>query len=374
MRKAVLNTSSAAAPFILFIAMGRRAAGWELQSFRAALGRQDHPLPLLFRGLLANKATTTWLYDAAARAWHADRVDFNSQWVQEAAAYAWHAERGSLDTGGTPDLGGNLYTAWTGPALGFLHLEKCAGSAAMAWLTRHFHPEQINPDPWRDRPPNLLWRAPGGLLNDTARYPLVWGHYDLPTLRRLAPERFLFTLLREPRARLLSLYRFWRSVDPAQVDLQISFSVALAHRLSLLDFLDCDDPMLIDLTDNLYVRRLTGLYATGAAADPLAATPEEAFSAASRALALLSFVGITERLDASLGRLARRLSVPAPLPGGRANVAAKNHADPSGWFRASQAIDRSPAVEAALERRTRLDSALYAEALARFENIDPEAG
>ena len=85
----------------------------------------------------------------------------------------------------------------------------------------------------------------------------------MPTFRRFDPDRAVFTVLREPRARLVSLYHYWRSVDPAKIDPEISFAVGCAHRLSLEDFLNVDDPYLTDSIDNIYVRRLTGFYATG---------------------------------------------------------------------------------------------------------------
>jgi hypothetical protein len=253
-----------ATPVVLKYGLGRwlGAAGRALYN----RGRAEHgaALPPVLAGLLA--------------------LPGGGAMLRQAAALAWHQERGTLHPGGPPGLAGDLFTAWTGPAVAFLHMEKSGGSAVMRWLSQQFHPLQINPDQERELPPHLFHRATGALPDDTPRFALVWGHYDLPSLQRLAPGRFTFTILREPCARLLSLYHFWRSVDPGQVDLDRSFAVALAHRLSLEDFLRCDDPLLTDLTDNLYTRRLTGLYATGAAADPLRRAPEAAQAQAARAL------------------------------------------------------------------------------------------
>ncbi len=295
------------------------------------------------------------------------------QMLFHAAAYAWHQERGTLDPAGPPDLGGNIYSAWTGPGLAFLHIEKCGGSAAMRWLGRHFHPEQINPDDHRDLPPHLCHRTPVLLGLNPARFPLVWGHYDLATLRRFAPGHLVFTLLRDPRARLLSLYQFWRSVDPARIDPDLSFSVALAHKLTMEEFFSSDDPMLLDLIDNIYTRRLTGLYATGAATDPLLTAPDQALAQAIHALDTLGFVGITERLDDSMAAFARQLGIAPPAASVRANVTAENAADPSGWFRSIPPAERTPAVEAAINRRTALDRALYARASTSFEKPLPLA-
>ena len=98
--------------------------------------------------------------------------------------------------------------------------------------------------------------------------------------------------------------------------------------------------------------------------DPLAEAPDQAFNTATRVLEGLGFVGITEKFDVSLAALAGRLGIEAPVAGGRANIAEENHTDPSGWFRLSQSVERSSAVDRALQRRTRLDRALYARAFA----------
>ncbi len=279
--------------------------------------------------------------------------------LMEAADVAWHWRDGEM---GPPDLGGNIYTAWTKPGISFLHIEKCGGTAAVRFLSRHFHPQQIFDDERRDLPPHLMFRAPGLSGVDPARTPFIWGHYDLPTLRRFAPAHRVFTVLREPKARVLSLYHFWRSVDPDQFDADESFSVALAHRLTLEEFLACDDPMLVDLIDNLFLRRLTGLYATGADDDPVKAAPEAALARAMAALAGLDFVGITERMDEGMAAFAARLGIAPPAAAVRANVTAENHDDPSGWFRRVERPALSAAATAALERRTWLDALIYEKA------------
>jgi hypothetical protein len=283
--------------------------------------------------------------------------------LMEAADVAWHWRDGET---GPPDLGGNIYTAWTKPGISFLHIEKCGGVAAVRFLSRHFHPRQIFEDDRRDLPPHLMFRAPQLSGVDPAQTPFIWGHYDLPTLRRFAPAHCVFTVLREPKARVLSLYHFWRSVDPDQFDPDESFSVALAHRLTLEEFLECDDPMLVDLIDNLFLRRLTGLYATGAAADPVKANPEAALAQAMAALDGLDFVGLTERMDESMAAFAAQLGIDPPAAAVRANVTAENHDDPSGWFRKVARPALSNAATAALERRTSLDAVIYEKVSASF--------
>jgi hypothetical protein len=62
--------------------------------------------------------------------------------------------------------------------------------------------------------------------------------------------------------------------------------------------------MLRDYIDNCYVRRLTGLYATGAAADRLAVDPDAALGQALAALDRLACIGIAEQFGDSLRLMA----------------------------------------------------------------------
>ncbi len=340
-----------AAPFVLRLTLGRRARAAERGSFGRGFVDSGVQMPPLLRGLLA--------------------IPRGRAMLRHAATYAWHwrrAQQSGMDFMGPSDLAGNLFTAWTGPKLSFLHVEKSAGTAIVSWLSAKFHPEQIDPDPFRDLPPHLFARAPALALARNARYPLVWGHYDVPTLRRLDAARLVFTVLREPCARLTSLYYFWHAVDPAKIDPEISFAVGYAHRLSFEEFLDCDDPTLTDSIDNVYVRRLTGLYATGAASDPLRDNPQWALREAIMALDSLAFVGISEHLDETAARLAALLGIAPPAAALSVNVTAENHADPSGWYRPVARAPLSEKAVAGLARRTGLDNALYAYACKKFDN------
>jgi hypothetical protein len=336
-----------AAPVLLRLSVGRVPEAAQRAAFLHGFASDPLKMPPVLRGMLAMPGGRAML--------------------KHAAAYAWHKERGSLMDGATPALSGNIYTAWTGPGLSFLHIEKCAGTAVMQYLADSFHPLQVYPDDHRDLPPHLMERRPALLGLTPAQFPLIWGHYDVPTLRRFAPNHFVFALFREPCARLLSLYHFWRSVDPAAIDPELSFSVSLAHRLSLEDFLACDDPMLVDLIDNLYVRRLTGMYATGEAEDPVRRAPAQAVAQAMAVMGALGFVGVTERLDHSMARLARRVGLPAAAAPLRANVTAENHRAAGGWFRPAERTALSPKAAGLLERRTELDTVLYARVATAFD-------
>ncbi len=343
-RRAAGVFGKVAAPVLLRLSMGQLPEPAQRTAFVHGLAFDPLQMPPLLRGLLA--------------------IPEGRRMLRDAAAFAWHQEQDNLIDGATPALGGNIYTAWTSPGLSFLHLEKCGGTALMHCLAPAFHPLQIYPDDHRDLPPNLMTRLPAlrGVAPD--KYSLIWGHYDVPTLQRFAPAHLIFTLFREPKARVLSLYHFWRSVDPAAIDPELSFSVSLAHRLSLEEFLACDDPMLLDLIDNLYVRRLTGMYATGAAVDPVS---EASVAPAMAAMEALNFVGITERMEESLARLAANMGMAAPEAKPRANVTAENYRAAGKWFRKMERPEISNAAAKWLERRTALDAVIYAKAVAEFD-------
>ena len=158
-----------------------------------------------------------------------------------------------------PAFPGNPLSYWRGQPISFLHFEKTAGTSLANLLTGLFHPLQIDDDPERGTAPHVLSAFPPTIRDDIRRKSLVWGHYDLPALHRLGPERRIVTMLREPQARVLSLYHFWRSVDPSLIDAGfVGFNVSATHELDLLNYLKSADPLIRNYIDNVYVRRLAG--------------------------------------------------------------------------------------------------------------------
>lgn len=246
---------------------------------------------------------------------------------------------------------GDLFRVWTGPRIGFLHLEKTAGSALGAALQDCFHPLQICPL----RPTEILPASDPGAQAQARRWSLLWGHYDLPRLLALDPDRFLIAFFREPGARLVSLYNFWRQVAPAEIRRsERSAGVRLAQELSFRDFLRSDHPVVVDAVDNYYVRRLTGLYREDHGCDPLLADEAAALAEGCAALSRLDFVGVTERLDEGVRVLGRMLDFAPPRTVPRLNASRRAEGDPT------------LGAEAELAACTRLDRVIYAAAVDRF--------
>jgi uncharacterized membrane protein YkvA (DUF1232 family) len=256
---------------------------------------------------------------------------------------------------------GNRLRVWSGAKVAFLHLEKTAGMSLVAALAEQFHPLQIDDDLRRAFPPHVLTPLPPFLLPRVRRCAFVWGHYDLPSLRRLGPDRFTFTVLREPAARVVSLYLYWRG--QAALDLGwngMNQPVLAAQRLTLAEFLHATDPFITNYIDNFYVRRLTGLYATEEG-DPLLAHPDDVLDQALAALDSLDYVGLTEDADGCLAQLGERLGFTPPRGVPRLNV---TRPSPE-----SGAAAADPVVQAALTRLTRLDQVVYEAARRRYAGI-----
>ena len=88
--------------------------------------------------------------------------------------------------------------------LKFLHLHKTAGTSVRSFLERFFRPEEICPAGFRHQ-----FRALG--REELASYRMFAGHLDWEDLDQVGGPSFTFTVLREPRERLLSYYFFVRA-------------------------------------------------------------------------------------------------------------------------------------------------------------------
>jgi uncharacterized membrane protein YkvA (DUF1232 family) len=338
-----------AAPLLYRATLGTWPTAAARRDFVRGLSRRDIPLPPVLRGLAQTEAGTVQI-----------RTLLQLSLPAQPGARLLPLASGEPRT--IPPLTGDPLAFWHGRPVAFLHVEKSAGTSVLASLTTQFHPGQIDPDPRRTLSPHALTRLQAQA--DAARdYDLVWGHYDLPYLRLLGPDRFLVLFLRNPVRRILSLYRYWRSVHPDILATDdVNHTVHFAHTLTLEEFLDCRDPLLIPAIDNIYARRLTGAYQPDLPADTL---PQ-----ALQALNAIHFIGLTETIDASLAGLARTLGFPPPQAAPRANVT-DDIIQNDKRFRPAPAPVLTENARASLLRLTRLDREIYAAARPRAERFRP---
>ena len=187
--------------------------------------------------------------------------------------------------------GGMRFVELNQPRLVFLHIEKCAGTTLHAMLAPHFPGARICPE----RQDQLGdWT-----VNELARYSLFSGHFDLACCRSIPGPLRLLTMLREPQARLLSLYYFWKSHRPhPQRDLYDL--LRLARACTAEEFFSHPAVVQHWSIRNAITGQMTRTSSTMLSPDALIMRePEAALELAWRALQGFAAFGIVERFEAS---------------------------------------------------------------------------
>lgn len=250
----------------------------------------------------------------------------------------------------------------------FLHVPKCAGTSVVRALEQAFPPGARAPQAYDDatfgldadydvlQPAMRAAIAVGDReVASLADHALVCGHFTLSTLLRItAPER-VATVVREPRARLLSLYAYWAIEELPEIE---PYAPQRHAERPLGEFLE--EREVASAIDNQLCRMVLhgdpriprSGFIPDAAAGELAA-------AAVQRLRSLAFVGIHELPDEMWAGLSRAFAV--ELTPARVNVTADIARAP-----------RCPPLEqsldaAALERlgrRVQVDRLIYRELVA----------
>jgi hypothetical protein len=201
----------------------------------------------------------------------------------------------------------------------FMHVPKCAGSSIYASLVKALPPGSVSMkmmdatmlDPGiatLDSLPPRYREIVAGTPEEIAKLAeaaVVSGHFRLSTLTRVTSPESIGTVLREPRARLLSQYVFWRTQvhnDAPQFQPREQALRPLGEFLS--------EPSLAHATDNLVCRILL---------EPDRRIPTRAFIApndveavalsAAAKLDALGFVGVLELGDMVWRGLSRLFGV-----------------------------------------------------------------
>ena len=147
--------------------------------------------------------------------------------------------------------------------LGYLHMPKAAGTSIRAAFASYYDPADTVPysfdrhlfgdDPRIDeiREPLFL-----GEPDELRGYRYMEGHWALPTMAAVLEPSEIVCVLREPRARFLSHYTFWRGWPDSMHELWEPYGAARFAQLALSDY--CREPAIAHQADNLVTRLLLG--------------------------------------------------------------------------------------------------------------------
>jgi hypothetical protein len=265
--------------------------------------------------------------------------------------------------------------------MAFLHMPKCAGSSVRLALESAVPAGEVAPlsigamvfcggfDRFDQLSPQVRARVVVDHrdIERVGAFRYLLGHFSFPGLRRISQDRHIATVVREPRARLLSLYEYWRTADFSAL---APYEGQRYAQGSFFDFLS--EPEAAPAVDNQYARLLLR-------SDPLIPTSgfieddaiEPLCRRAVEAIERLGWVGLQEKPDELWSGLSDFFGV--PLAPTKINVTAT--------FETEGIEDVPPRVEtidraaiAALERRTAVDAAVYRAVLERkLPDSDPKA-
>lgn len=240
-----------------------------------------------------------------------------------------------------------------------LHIHKAAGTSFAAFLADHVPADAVCPAR-RDR--ELLGAF------DAKRHSVITGHISMPAVRDVAQEVELVTLLREPEARLVSAFHYWKRRAEEFRD-KIKPGEGWLGRILVMsfgEFLAASESSLSRVTDNAMSRILAGgrfgqTRATRIAVQGPDLPANEIEARALDTLQYASFFGFAEHADAAQAVFGEMKGWPTRTPL-HLNAA---HEPPQ----------ISSLEQALLTERTTIDRRVYAAAQDlyrdRFGKLDP---
>jgi hypothetical protein len=235
----------------------------------------------------------------------------------------------------------------------FMHLPRTGGTTLHRQLTAAFAPAQICPE----RTPALVaWPAA-----KMAPYLLFSGHFNSGVIARIPGEKHLLTVLREPRARVVSTWQFWaRHQEVWHGEGNLPGLAAARRSPGMAAFLAVRLPEVCDAVNNQMARYLAGQVTAWVDGqfweNRRRVSDAEVLERAEATLRRCAVVGVTEALDDFYARVSARFGLPPQpvLPRLNGRDAQRPEWDPA------PEPAMTPEAEALLDELTRLDQPIYA--------------
>lgn len=181
----------------------------------------------------------------------------------------------------------------------FFHIPKTAGTTLSSIFTSRIPPERrfIAGSNGHTHIEDALAFAQFP-ADQKRKYQFVTGHLEMPAVESLPPGSFVFTFLRSPVARCISLYNFVRRTPTHHMHGMLAGGMGLEEFVARAKW---------DEVRNGMTRRLAGVINKPLPAYDTAVLKRAMFNLAAR----FDFVGVQENFDASLLLLGRMLGIPA---------------------------------------------------------------
>lgn len=250
------------------------------------------------------------------------------------------------------------------PRLVFLHVPKCGGTTLHTVLARHFDPGQICPERFNG--------LRGRRLEELASYTFFSGHFDLESCQALlGRDTRVVTMLREPRARLVSLYYFLTIHRPGTEPATASM-ISLARSMSAEAFFahplvrrhaSIRNAMVSLFTQPHWGVRWEATESQLQDDDPVLTDPMGAVDKALDALESLSGFGLLERFAPSLALISASLGLPLTSEPAQQVTDDMRLRDTLDY---AERPDLTPELIAILDELTEADRLFYARAEALF--------
>lgn len=261
---------------------------------------------------------------------------------------------------------------WTEERIVFMHVPRTGGTTLTALLAAAVGDDVVCPEKFNDLP---LW--PAGLL---ARYRIFAGHFDRVTIDVIPGARKkVITLLRDPRSRIISTYRFWR-IHRRELAVRDNLTAVLAAiDLDFLSFLQEMPKIAIHDIDNMYARVFGGFVPISGEPDAVRQAPLEALGGgqhllveATRFLDQCAAVGVLEEFSRSVSVIFAALNLPAPKNEIAALLRTDDLNDPTMYEPAGE-FEITSEAEAEIDKLTRYDRVIYQHAIKLLNKLSQEA-
>jgi hypothetical protein len=255
---------------------------------------------------------------------------------------------------GTKLLWKKIFSGWKSrKQIIFIHLPKCAGSTINWHIKNH-----LKKDFWSTfvKINEVFLNDPSSLIKKAREADYVYGHMSIELAKHVGKEGnpFIFTFLRAPEDRLLSLYNYTRNLSIAKLEKAVGDKILASkiQEMSQVDFFSSNDPRLRFDLDNYYVRCFSG---------SLFVFPDteaewmNALEVAQNNLLKLDFIGLQASFNEHLKTLFTKLEISLPDSMPKRNVTSQlNEVDESKF-----STEISEEARALVDQLIKYDRMLY---------------